>query len=122
MDVSLVRLTDEQRDFAARAREFFAAHVTDGVLEHERRTGDGFNEGVHLALGKRGWIMPAWPVGLGGAGLDPVQVRILELEASRSRMPFVTLGTTRMVTEAVQRHASDEIRSGLLRGVAEGTV
>jgi alkylation response protein AidB-like acyl-CoA dehydrogenase len=122
MDVSLVRLTDEQRAFAARAREFFASHVTAEVLEHERRTGDGFNEGVHLALGKEGWIMPAWPAGLGGAGLDAVQVRILELEASRSRMPFVTLGTTRMVTEAVQRHASDEIRPGLLRGVAEGTV
>jgi alkylation response protein AidB-like acyl-CoA dehydrogenase len=122
MDVSLVRLTGEQRLFAARAREFFATHVTAEVLEHERRTGDGFSEAVHLALGKRGWIMPAWPADLGGAGLDPVQVRILELEASRSRMPFVTLGTTRMVAEAVQRHASDEIRPGLLRGAAAGTI
>jgi alkylation response protein AidB-like acyl-CoA dehydrogenase len=122
MDISLVRLTGEQQDFAAQAREFFAAHVTTEVLEHERCTGDGFNEGVHLALGKQGWIMPAWPAERGGAGLDPVQARILELEASRSRMPFVTLGTTRMVTQAVERHASDEVRPDLLRGVAAGTV
>ena len=122
MNLGMVRLTREQQAFAAQAREFFATHVTTEVLEHERRTGDGFNEGVHLALGRRGWIMPAWPAEHGGAGLDAVQVRILELEASRARMPFVTLGTTRMVARAVERHASDEIRPGLLREVAAGAV
>jgi alkylation response protein AidB-like acyl-CoA dehydrogenase len=121
MDLSRVNLTDRQREFAAEAREFFSVQVTPDVLARERRTGDGFSERVHLALGSRGWIMPGWPAERGGAGLDPVQQRILELEAGRSRMPFVTLGTTRMVTEAVERHASDEIRPGLLRGVAAGT-
>ena len=42
-------------------RAFLAEHVTAEVLEHERLTGDGFNERVHLALGEKGWIMPAWP-------------------------------------------------------------
>ena len=122
MDLSLVRLDDGQQEFAARAREFFAAHVTADVLEHERRTGDGYNERVHLALGERGWIMPAWPAERGGAGLDPVRLRILELEMSRAQTPTVTLSTTRLVATAVEKYADPAIRDGLLRGSAAGTV
>jgi alkylation response protein AidB-like acyl-CoA dehydrogenase len=122
MDLSVVPLDSEQRLFTARVRDFFAEHVTAEVLEHERSTGDGFNEQVHLALGKRGWIMPAWPASRGGAGLDPVRLRILDLEMYRARTPSVTLGTTRLVVSAVEKHADPAIRDDLLRGVAEGTV
>jgi alkylation response protein AidB-like acyl-CoA dehydrogenase len=122
MDLSVVELGSEQRAFAELARSFFAEHVTPEVLEHERRTGDGFNEQVHLALGKQGWIMPAWPPPRGGAGLDPVRLRILELEMSRARMPGVTLSTTRLVVSAVEKHAHESVREDLLRGVADGTV
>jgi len=80
MELSAVTPDSEQQAFAAQVRGFFTEHVTPEVLEHERVTGDGFNEQVHLALGERGWIMPAWPAERGGAGLDPVRVRILELE------------------------------------------
>jgi alkylation response protein AidB-like acyl-CoA dehydrogenase len=77
---------------------------------------------VHLALGQRGWIMPAWPAERGGAGLDPVRERILELELARAEAPWVTLGTTRLVVAAVEKYADPLIREDLLRGVAEGTV
>jgi alkylation response protein AidB-like acyl-CoA dehydrogenase len=122
MDLSLVPLDSDQRAFAARARDFFAEHVTPEVLEHERVTGDGFNERVHLALGRQGWIMPAWPSSRGGAGLDPVRLRALELEMSRARMPSATLSTTRLVVTAVERYADPSVREDLLRGTADGTV
>jgi alkylation response protein AidB-like acyl-CoA dehydrogenase len=122
MDLSLVQLDESQQEFAAQAREFFAEHVTHEVRENERLTGDGFNEQVHLALGERGWIMPQWPKERGGAGLDPVRLRILELEARRVDVPHVTIGTTRLVATAVEQYADPSIKDDLLRGVAAGTV
>jgi alkylation response protein AidB-like acyl-CoA dehydrogenase len=122
MDFSFVPLDRGQRALAARAREFFAEQVTPEVLEHERVTGDGFNEQLHLALGKRGWIMPEWPAERGGAGLDPVSARLVEHEMYRAKAPLITLSTTRLAVTAVERYADPSIREGLLKGVAAGTV
>jgi 3-oxocholest-4-en-26-oyl-CoA dehydrogenase alpha subunit len=121
MDLSLLELDSGQREFAEEVRAFFAEHVTEEVLEQERLTGDGFNEGVHLALGKKGWIMPAWPPERGGAGLDPVRQRILELEARRAEVPWVTLGTTQLVVGAVEKFAAPELAQQILPKVAAGT-
>ena len=122
MDFSRVQLSAEQRDFRDEARSFLTAHVTDEVLEEERRTGSGFSERVHMALAARGWIMPTWPAERGGAGLDPVRASLLDLEMRRSRMPTVTLSTTRLVVRAVERFAVPDLAAGLLAGVAAGTV
>jgi 3-oxocholest-4-en-26-oyl-CoA dehydrogenase alpha subunit len=122
MDLSVVALDGEQQAFAARVRGFFAEHVTPEVLEYERVTGDGFNEQVHLALGQQGWIMPAWSAERGGADLDPVRIRMLEIEMNRARMPGVTLSTTRLVAAAVKKYADPSIREDLLRAAADGTV
>jgi 3-oxocholest-4-en-26-oyl-CoA dehydrogenase alpha subunit len=121
MDLSLLELDSGQREFAEEVRAFFAEHVTEEVLEEERLTGNGFNEGVHLAMGKKGWIMPAWPPERGGAGLDPVRLRILELGARRSQVPWVTLGTTQLVETAVEKYAVPELAEEILPKVAAGT-
>src|ERR1700761_7735036 len=121
MDLSLLELDSGQREFAEEVRAFFAEHVTEEVLEEERLTGNGFNEGVHLAMGKKGWIMPAWPPERGGAGLDPVRLRILELEGRRSPGPWVTLGTTQLVEGAVEKYAVPELAAEVLPKVAAGT-
>ena len=122
MDLSLVGLDGDQRAFAQEVRAFLAEYVTEEALEHERLTGDGFNERLHLAMGERGWIMPAWPKSRGGAGLDPVRERILELQIGQSELPFVTLGTTRLVVGSVEKYADPSIADDILRGVAAGTV
>jgi 3-oxocholest-4-en-26-oyl-CoA dehydrogenase alpha subunit len=122
MDFGFVRLDSDQRALAARVRAFFAEHVTPETLEHERITGDGFNEQVHLAMGEQGWIMPGWPVESGGAGLDFVSTRLIELEMYRAKTPNVTLSTTRLAVSAVEKHADPSIREDVLRGVAAGTV
>src|SRR2546430_14895063 len=105
MDFGQVQLDAEQQAFLDEVRAFVAEHVTDDVLEEERRTGSGFNERVHLALGAKGWIMPAWPAERGGAALDPGRVQLLDLVTRRSGMPTVTLGTTRLVGKAEGRYA-----------------
>ena len=122
MDLSLVELDGDQRAFAEEVRAFLDEYVTEEALEHERLTGDGFNQRLHLAMGERGWIMPAWPKSRGGAGLDPVRERILELQIGQSELPFVTLGTTRLVVGSVEKYADPSIADDILRGVAAGTV
>ena len=122
MDFSRVRLDAGQQEFLDEVRSFLAEHVTEEVLEEERRTGSGFNQGVHLALGAKGWLMPTWPAERGGAGLDPVRARILELEMRRARVPSVTASTTNLVVKAVEKHGQPDLVAELLPAVAAGTV
>jgi 3-oxocholest-4-en-26-oyl-CoA dehydrogenase alpha subunit len=122
MDFSVMTLDEDQRRFAAEVRAFFETHVTEEVQERQRETGDGFDEGIHRALGARGWLMPAWPVERGGIGADPLQVRILDLEHDRAGTPGITLGTTRLVTSAVAMSAQPELAAEVLPLVASGDV
>jgi alkylation response protein AidB-like acyl-CoA dehydrogenase len=122
MDFSRVQLDAAQQKFLAEVRSFIAEHLTEEVHETERRTGGGFDERMHLALGKKGWLMPTWPIERGGGGLDTVRARILDLEMRRARVPGVTLGTTRLVAKAVEQYAQPDLAAELLPGVAAGTV
>jgi len=122
MDFSRIELDAEHQRLLDDVRAFAAEHLTPEVFAHELETGDNFNEKVHLAMGERGWIMPHWPKERGGAGLDRLGVRILDVELGRARLPHVTLGTTRLVVRAVEKFASDAIRDDILAGVAKGTV
>jgi 3-oxocholest-4-en-26-oyl-CoA dehydrogenase alpha subunit len=122
MDFSRVPLDASEQEFLDDVRAFTAEQITEEVLEEERRTGSGFNERVHLALGARGWITPTWPGERGGAGLDPVRARILELEMRRAAVPSITHGTTRLVLAAVEKFGRPDLVAELLPGVAAGTV
>jgi alkylation response protein AidB-like acyl-CoA dehydrogenase len=122
MDLSTVELTPEQQAFQQEVRAFLDEIVTEEVHEHERRTGDGFNEGVHLALGSKGWLFPDWPVEEGGAGLDRVCQRILALEISRREVPMITHSTTMLVWAAVELSADPELTARLKPEVAAGRV
>ena len=122
MDFNTIELDDEHRTLRDEIRDFMTEQVTDEVLQHELETGDGFSESLHLAMGQRGWILPHWPVERGGAGLDALGVYILERETALAKAPWVTLGTTRLVTPAVERFLDAEIRDEVLQGVANGTV
>jgi alkylation response protein AidB-like acyl-CoA dehydrogenase len=122
MDFATVDLTPEQEQFRKEVCAFLDEIVTEEVHEHERRTGDGFHEAVHLALGSKGWLFPAWPVEEGGAGLDRVCQRILALEIQRRRVPMITHSTTSLVWAAVELSADPELAAELKPEVAAGRV
>ena len=73
MNFSPMALDADTIEFWHDVRAFFDEHVTEEVHELERRTGGGFNEELHLAMGERGWVAPSWPTREGGAGLDAVR-------------------------------------------------
>lgn len=122
MDFSMVTLDAAQQAFTDEVRSVIAEVVTDEVHAHEREHGHSFDENVHRTLGARGWIMPAWPVERGGAGLDPIRRRILELEMVKADAPFVSAGTTALVSVAVERFARPDLAAELMPKVASGQV
>ncbi len=90
--------------------------------DEELRTGNGFDPRVYLGLGERGWLFPDWPVSEGGAGLDPVEKRLLELEKARSQYIDITSSTTHLVWSAVERYLDPALLAEMKPKVASGHV
>jgi alkylation response protein AidB-like acyl-CoA dehydrogenase len=120
LDLSPVRLTPEQQQFADDVRSYLDEHMTDEGRAHERRTGDGFWEPVHLALGRRGWLFPTLSGAEGGAGLDRVRARILALELARHDVPGITASTTALVWPSVKKFGQPALLAELGTGVTDG--
>ncbi|WP_167097691.1 acyl-CoA dehydrogenase family protein [Mycobacterium sp. DL592] len=121
MDFSRVELSAEDEAFLYEVRDFLRAQVTDDVIRHDRETGDNFHEGVHLALGARGYLEKEWKPESEG-GFSRVHRRIWELEKRRAHVPWVTWGTTSMVARSVAGFGSEELKNEVLPGVFSGHV
>lgn len=122
MNFGAIELDEDIQQFWAEVREFFSEHVTTEVLDEERTNGSGFSESLHLALGKRGWVTPQWPVSEGGAELDPLRARIVAEELARSGAPNILASTTLLPPIAIRMFGSAELQGEILPKVAEGTV
>jgi alkylation response protein AidB-like acyl-CoA dehydrogenase len=122
MNFSEIKLEEDVLAFWAEVRAFFDEHVTDEVHDEERRTGGGFNEKLHLALGERGWVAPRWPVDEGGAAFDGQRARIVSMELARSAAPAILTTTTLLPPVAIRMFGSEALRAEVLPGVAAGTI
>ena len=80
MDFSAVVLTETQQAFAAELRALLDEHLAGDPDARRRESADDFDEGLYLALGRKGWLWPRWRREDGGAELDEVCIRILETE------------------------------------------
>ena len=90
MDFSRVELSDEDQTFLHQVRDFLGSQVTEDVIRHDRETGDNFHEGVHLALGARGFLEKEWKPTADG-GFSRVRRRIWELEKRRAAYAAIPL-------------------------------
>jgi 3-oxocholest-4-en-26-oyl-CoA dehydrogenase alpha subunit len=106
----------------AAAAEFAAGHVTRAAVEAERRSGDGVNREITRALGKRGWVAPAWPVAEGGAGLGPLEAAVLSSALRQAGVPTTGHGTTLLPANAIRALGSDDLKRRILPGVAAGEI
>jgi 3-oxocholest-4-en-26-oyl-CoA dehydrogenase alpha subunit len=121
MDFSLLTLSAEDREFHSCAIGFLREHVDAEALRHEQKTGDGFIEELHLAMGAHGWLEREARSADDG-GFTPVQRRIWNLERRRLRIPLETWGSTTMILQAVRRYGQPELLQDLIPGVYAGTV
>jgi alkylation response protein AidB-like acyl-CoA dehydrogenase len=121
MDFARVELSDDDLAFQDEVRAFLKSEVTEEVLRRDRETGDNFDEGVHLAFGAAGYLAAEWkPHGDGGFGA--VRGRVWQLEKRRAHVPWVTSGTTAMITRSVEKYGSPEVRAEVLPRVYSGHV
>jgi alkylation response protein AidB-like acyl-CoA dehydrogenase len=115
-------LDDELLQFWSDVREFFDTHVTEEMHEEERRTGGGFNEKLHLAMGKRRWVASRWKEEDGGAALDALHARIIRMELERSGAPAILASTTLLPAVAIRMFAGEDVKNEVLPGIADGTI
>ncbi|MDG5772968.1 acyl-CoA dehydrogenase family protein [Mycolicibacterium fortuitum] len=119
MDFSHVELSEDDLAFRDELRAFLAEVVTDEVIQRDRETGENFDETVHLALGKAGYLAGDYQVEADG-GFSAVRRRIWELEIGRAHAPWFHWGTTAMVAHTVEKFASAELLDEVLPGVLDG--
>lgn len=89
-------LTPEERAFRDEVRSFIRENLPPDLADRNRKAVH-LNKADyvqwHLALHKRGWGAPAWPVEYGGAGWSPVQRYIFDEEtAAADAPPLVPFG------------------------------
>ena len=119
MDFSRVELADDDQAFLDEVRAFLAEQVTEDVIARDRETGDNFDEGVHLALGARGYLTGEWKPETQG-GFSRIRRRIWELEKRRAHVPWVTSGTTALVARSVERFGRPELKDEVMPLVYSG--
>ncbi len=121
MDFSRVELAADEQAFLDEIRTFLDKHVTDEVRRRDRETGDNFDEGVHLAMGEAGYLEREYRKPEDG-GFSRVESRIWALERRRVHAPWVTWGTTILVSHSVEAYGSPELRAEVMPGVFSGHV
>ncbi|KUI42503.1 acyl-CoA dehydrogenase [Mycobacterium sp. IS-1590] len=119
MDFSRVQLSEDDRAFQQEVRDFLRTVVTDEVIERDRRTGENFDEGVHLALAERGYLAAEFNAETEG-GFSAVRRRIWELEIGRSHAPWFHWPTTLMVARSLQQFGTPELKQEVLPKVLSG--
>jgi len=122
MNFSRIELDEDQRSFTEEVRGLLSECISEEEQDRQYRDGSGFDETLHFALGSKGWLMPTWPVEHGGAGLDPVRARVLELELERARVSDMTLLNLRAVWPAIEKHLDAALVAELRPGVARGYI
>jgi len=105
--------------FRDELRECLKALVTQEVIRRDRETGENFDEGVHLALGARGYLASDWRDEADG-GFSALRRRIWGLEIGRAHTPWFHWGTTAMVAHAVVQFGSPELEDEVLAKVLSG--
>src|SRR5215212_3464320 len=119
MDFSRVALSDDDESFRNDLRSFLNDIVTDEVIARDRETGENFDEGVHLALGKAGYLAADFRAGTDG-GFSRIRKRIWDLEVGRAHTPWFHWGTTAMVARAVEAFGSPELKEEVLERTLAG--
>ncbi|MFZ0712890.1 acyl-CoA dehydrogenase family protein, partial [Mycobacterium sp.] len=121
MDFASVELSPDDREFRDRLRSFLVDVVTDDVIRRDRASGENFDEGVHLALGAKGYLASDWHDESDG-GFSALRRRIWDLEIGRSHAPWFHWGTTAVVAKMVREFGPPELTEEVLPGVLSGEI
>ena len=113
----------EQLEFRQEVQKFLRSKAPQ-ELAKKADTGSRFvKEDLklwHSILYEKGWIAPKWAKEYGGAGLDPIQVHILDEECFAAGMPRLQAFGIGMVGPVIIHFGNDQQRSRFLPGILSG--
>ena len=118
--MSLLSLTDIQKEVVRTAREFAQGELAPGVAERDR-SGE-FSRDLIDQLGRLGFLGMLIPEEWGGSGLDGVTY-LLALEEIARVDPALAVSMSvhnSLPTQMILWHGSDELKDAYLRPMAEG--
>ena len=90
--------------------------VARKVLEHKRIEKDDVYR-WHRALYEKGWIAPKWPKAHGGAGWNPIQNHIFDVESAARGAPRLSPFGLNMIGPVLLAFANDEQKQAFLPGI-----
>ncbi|MCY4657466.1 MAG: acyl-CoA dehydrogenase family protein [Gammaproteobacteria bacterium] len=95
-------------DFRAETRAFIEEHCPESIRKGGS-VSDEERQGWRSTYFEKGWSAPTWPTKYGGAGLDGLDVRVLQEELSRTRawVPAGGMGLT-MIGPALLEYGTEE--------------
>lgn len=121
MDFSRVELSADDQAFQDELRTLLKTLVTDEVIRRDRETGENFDEGVHLALGERGYLAAEFTDEADG-GFSRLRRRLWNLEIGRAHTPWFHWGTTAMVARAVRDFGCDALKAEVMDRALSGRI
>src|SRR5688500_1041430 len=117
MDFSFNEEQQAVRDLAA---QILGDQVTNDALKTHEASGDAFPAGVWKAMADAGLLGIALPEDVGGSGLGYLEACLVLEQIGKTTAPVPYFGTV-MAAMAVDRFGSDDQRSAILSGVADGS-
>ncbi len=120
-----LNLSTEERAFRDEVRTWIGANLPE-AMSHKVRNGlrlqrADYHDWARI-LGRRGWLVPAWPEAFGGPAWTPVQRHIFEDECCRAGAPDVLPFGPVMVAPVIMAYGTPEQQQRFLPGIASGEV
>lgn len=115
--------TDDQKALKDEARRFLAARAPTSVARRVLESpGVGFDPATWEAIAGQGWCGTAIPDAYGGLGIGHIELCAFAEELGRSLAPVPFASSVYLFAEALMLAGSDEQKTRLLPGVAQGAV
>jgi alkylation response protein AidB-like acyl-CoA dehydrogenase len=107
-------------EFAAKAKAFFDAHLTDELRSFAFFTDDG-NHPFNQQLAQAGFLFADWPARYGGdERRTPYDMAALRAVYAEAGWPKVLMTVTDMVGRIVMHFANEEVKAEILPKLASG--
>jgi alkylation response protein AidB-like acyl-CoA dehydrogenase len=113
--------SEEQQELRSTAARFLEEKSSSAIVRELMETDTGFDEGTWKQMADLGWLGMAIPEEYGGVGFGFVELLVLLEEMGKKLLPAPFVSSVLFGANAILNAASDEQKSELLPGIAEGT-
>ncbi|MTH95908.1 acyl-CoA dehydrogenase family protein [Roseibium sp. RKSG952] len=117
--------TAEEDAFRAGVRAFLEESLPKDLsakVKAGQKLGEDDFRGWQKILGKKGWLVPRWPVEHGGCGWTPAQVSIFDEEACFAGAPRVLPFGVHMIGPVLIEYGNEDQKARHLPGIVSGEV